>query len=116
MRLINLTPHEIILLIARDVELKIPSSGIARVDHKRIKTGQYIKGIPIYKRSHHRIIGLPKPKNGNNYIVSRATAECAWRDGREDVYALSGKRIGQNGTIRFRSLDANPYKKNEKKK
>lgn len=68
MKLINLTPHEIV--VAGDVEAKIPASGaVARVSTTRQKIGQ-IGEIPVYRSVSGAVAGLPESVDGTVYIVS----------------------------------------------
>lgn len=80
LKLINLTPHEIVVYRGNKVVLKIPPSGsIARVSVRKEKVGE-INGIPIY-RVEYGEVELPPPQENTVYIVSTLVLQ-----------ALKGKR------------------------
>lgn len=70
-KLINLTPHDIILF-AEDKKTylqTIPSSGVARVISQQTQL-QYVNGYPVNAVEFTGVKDLPLPQIGTIYIVS----------------------------------------------
>lgn len=89
MQLINLTPHPL-TLIAKDgtVLLNQPPDGpMARCVEDRRELGTVTlpggASVPLRSVGFGAVTGLPAPRDGVLYVVSRATAEAA--NGRADV-------------------------------
>lgn len=98
MKIINLTPHDINILITtmKKVEdfgqwiemedttiITIPASGaVARCKVERKITG-YINNIPETHTVFGEVEGLPEPQDGIIYIVSSLVAQAVKRD---DIY------------------------------
>jgi hypothetical protein len=84
MRLVNLTPHPIVVC-----GLTIPPSGIvARVNEHVTPVCSLTVGeheIPIVTKRFGEIIGLPEREDGVLYITSALVAQAAWTIGRTDV-------------------------------
>ncbi|NNG67530.1 hypothetical protein [Caldanaerobacter subterraneus] len=84
MKLVNLTPHEITLILEGG-ELHIPPSGtVARCTTNRVTVEEvHIDGlkIPINKTEFGEVENLPEPEEGTYFIVSAIVAQ-----------AMSGKR------------------------
>jgi hypothetical protein len=100
MKLINLTPHEVVL-ITEDGELHIPSSGIiARCSVQRV-TEKIVEvdgvKIPINRNVFGEVEGLPKPKEGVLFIVSSLVAQ-AMRD-RDDLVVPDDTVRDEQGRI-----------------
>jgi hypothetical protein len=69
-KLVNLTPHEVVVLDANNVVLRVPPSGqVARVAVKEELVGT-VNGVPVYRTTYGAIEGLPEPEQGTIYIVS----------------------------------------------
>ena len=69
-KIINLTPHELIIFNSEDEEIKrIPSSGVVRVKEDNTKTGE-INGVPVYKKTYTESEGLPEPQEDTYFFVS----------------------------------------------
>ena len=69
--IINLTPHEIII-VSEDGEeiMRIPPSGqVARVSVKSEVVGE-INGVKVRKVVYGDIVGLPEPRENTFYVVS----------------------------------------------
>lgn len=79
MKIINLTPHDIMYSNRGKIQV-IETSGQARctMESKMVDT---IENIPVYKNSYGEVTGLPDEKEDTYYVVSRIVAE-----------AMKGKR------------------------
>ncbi|HCM36992.1 MAG TPA: hypothetical protein DIS53_03650 [Candidatus Wildermuthbacteria bacterium] len=91
MRLLNLTPHELVLVGENsDPIVRIPQSGqVARVATRATKVGEvevdgYI--VPVVSTEFGEIDGLPEATDGTIYIVS-IVALAALKGTRQDVVA-----------------------------
>ena len=70
MTLVNLTPHEVVVLCEDGSRKVFPPSGqIARVEVEDVCLGQ-IDGMPINKGKVKKVSGIPKAQDGTMYIVS----------------------------------------------
>lgn len=98
--LINLTPHEVVL-VCGDHILAFPSSGtVARVIRARRREGTLKDGdvlIPINAISETDIANLPPPESGTQYIVSNIVARFA--SDRDDLLAVDQVIRNNNGRI-----------------
>ena len=79
MKLINLTPHPIIL-IGDSMTAEIKPSGLARCKVTTEKVGE-VNGFPVNKNTYSQVVGLPDPEKDTVYIVSAIVAK-----------AVNGKR------------------------
>ena len=79
--LVNLTPHFINVFDENDKVIKWvkPEETSARCSVNREVIGS-IDGIPLFDTVFGIIKGLPKPKKGTWYIVSRVVAEASKRN------------------------------------
>jgi hypothetical protein len=105
MNIINLTPHEVIL-----VGVKIPASGQqARVATTRKQTGTVdVDGtsVPIYRTVLGTVTGLPPVNEGVGYIVSAMVRSAA--PDRRDLYSPADlQRDAAGNVIGCGSLDQN---------
>lgn len=85
-KIINLTPHTINLMIGEG-SIEIKSSGVARckVSAEQVGTIEVDgKEIPINKKVYGEVEGLPEKQEGTIYIVSSLVAQ-AVKD-RDDVF------------------------------
>lgn len=114
MNIVNLTPHDIILVLQRNIQRTFPSKGIVHVESDKNYIGIQIDGHRVLRRRQYKIRGLPKPRHRTAFIVSRAAAERIWStEDRTDVFVLAGQITDRRGKlVGFRCLEANPYKKN----
>lgn len=95
MKLINLTPHDIIIRLP-DRDRVIPASGtVARVATSHELVGE-IDGIPVSVQTFGQIEGLPEPRDGVFYIVSAIVLSAAKELGRTDVVAPDTARAIRN--------------------
>ncbi len=101
MKIINLTPHEVIICGKKipattppaRVEEKIYT--VAEIDYENIQ-------IPIIEKSFGGIQNLPPQKEGTVYIVSLLVAQAA---NREDVFAIGESiRDGKGNIVGAKSL------------
>ena len=90
-RLVNLTPHEIVVFDAKSdsVALRVPPSGVvARVSTKEVQVGT-INGVPLLKTEYGDVENLPGPQENTIYIVSAIVLQALQSKGihRNDVVA-----------------------------
>lgn len=87
MKLVNLTPHDIIFYDHDDITLGgilrlgavpvkvVPPSGtVCRVTSTEGMTGLSVHGVPIYEKRYSCITGLPEQEMGTLYVVSAIVA------------------------------------------
>ena len=86
MALINLTPHEIVLVGATGdvVERIAPTGQVARVSVTRTSTGS-VGVIEIFETCFGELEGLPSAQDGDFFVVSGLAASAAKALGRQDV-------------------------------
>lgn len=96
MNIINLTPHDINLLLEDDV-IVFKSEGIARVQQKEV-LDEYFDRVPIYKNKYGEVEGLPEEKDGVYYIVSFVVAS-ALKDKRNDLLIVTKTERNEKGQI-----------------
>ena len=96
MNIINLTPHDINLLLEDDV-IVFKSEGIARVQQKEA-LDEYFDRVPIYKNKYGEVEGLPEEKDGVYYIVSFVVAS-ALKDKRNDLLIVTKTERNEKGQI-----------------
>lgn len=84
MNWVNLTPHDITLLLPYTEPRVIKRSGdIARVSVTQ-DTIEFVEDIPIKKQHYSVVQGLPEPVEGVGYIVSSLIAQAC--PDRKDLY------------------------------
>ncbi len=89
-RLINLTPHPITIVVGDQRLVLAPSGNVARVSQGYRDLGTLEVGgfdIPVVATTYGDIVGLPPEEPGTFYIVSAIVAQAAWAKGRLDVLA-----------------------------
>lgn len=99
--IINLTPHEIVV-INNNNKISFPPSGkIARINTNIIQVGE-IDGIPLFQSEMTTVTGLPDPSVDTWYIVSMAIRSAM--PNRKDILSPgelirndNGQPIGCNG-------------------
>jgi hypothetical protein len=96
MNIINLTPHDVNLLLEDDV-IVFKSEGIARVQQKEI-IDECFDRVPIYKNKYGEVEGLPEEKDGVYYIVSFVVAN-ALKDKRNDLLIVTKTERNEKGQI-----------------
>ena len=80
MKLINLTPHDIVVEYKDGTRKVYPSSGqVARVEVEDVIVGN-VDGLPVYKGKPKKLVGIPNPQDGVMYIVSLFVLQNANRD------------------------------------
>lgn len=85
-KLVNLTPHAIVVRNG-ETEVSFPPAGtVARVASKMEEVGS-IEGIPVKSQVFGKVEGLPAPEEGTVYIVSALVLSRAKECGRTDVVA-----------------------------
>ena len=70
-RIINLTHRTINLVADSETTTLKPAGTVARVSVNEAETGQIICGIPVIREEFGEVVGLPDPKPGTYYLVSR---------------------------------------------
>ena len=106
MKLLNLTPHDVVLR-----GIKIASSGQqARVETTR-KLGRYTvvndRPVPVFHTILGAVTGLPEAAKGVGYIVSALVRSAA--PDRRDLYSPADLQRDERGNvIGCESLDQNP--------
>ena len=81
MRLINLTPHPVVLRVGTEAVTLPPSGVVARTTTVEEPVGtvtiQDGLGIPVIRVVYGRLEGVPPPQEGIGYIVSSLAAQAA---------------------------------------
>lgn len=96
--IINLTPHDIIIVGEDDsILLTVKPSGLARVQATTVATGNTAYGIPITKTKFGEVQGLPEPNDGTAFVVSRMVAESL--PGRRDLLIPNESVRDKDGNI-----------------
>ena len=90
-RLVNLTPHKVVVRTENGDVVYEPSGQVARVSTSEQylmevpdSKGNYV-GVYLYEQTFGDIEGLPEPEEGVLYIVSLPVREAAKEKGRTDV-------------------------------
>jgi len=95
-KIINLTPHSLIIYKNGEKIEEIHPSGIVRVKEEKIKIGK-ILGVPIYKIKYTESEGLPSPIKDTFYFVSAIVAQANLN--RNDLLLSSDLIRDENGRI-----------------
>ena len=99
MRLVNLTPHDIHIIVD-GTSLTIPKTGdLARAKEEVFNEGCIeVEGlqVPVVRKEFGEIINLPAPEEGTIYIVSAIVATAANRD---DVVCPGNPVRDESGNI-----------------
>lgn len=95
-KIINLTPHPLIIYKDGKKIEEIPSSGIIRVKEEKNNIGE-INNIPVYKITYTESEGLPSPKKDTFYFVSVIVAQANLD--RNDLLLSSDLIRDDNGRI-----------------
>ena len=85
MKFVNLTQHDLTIILENGDGLVLPASGeVARVTFSTQQVDE-VAGIPIFKTVYEpEVIGLPEPEDGTIFIVSSLAAQTVRR---QDVLA-----------------------------
>lgn len=94
-RLVNLTPHAINLVLDSGDQIRIPSSGTCRCD-RISKIVRKIGSIPVERVFMGEPIGLPDPVPNTYYIVSLQVAMSAHRS---DVLTVTSTVKNEYGRV-----------------
>lgn len=97
MKFINLTQHDLTIVLENGDDLVLPASGkVARVTFSTQQVDE-LDGIPIFKTVYEpEVTGLPEPQDGVIYIASSMAAQTAKRD---DVLAPTKLIRGNDGQV-----------------
>ena len=80
MKIINLTPHDIVVQKEDGKKITYPATGqVARVEVEDEQV-DVIDGIPVYKGKIKEVTGIPKKQDGVYYIVSLFVLQNTNRD------------------------------------
>ena len=104
MEVVNLTPHQINLVIDGDVVASLASAGVARADQTDKVVGSLeINGstIAVVETVFGEVVDLPEPTEGVSFVVSFITANAARGQGRSttDLLVTSGPVRDDQGRI-----------------
>lgn len=106
MKLVNLTPHNIVMILNGEVKETLVSEGLARCSMISNEIGQ-INGYTLSENTYGEVVGLPQPQEGVIYIVSAIVAN-ALKGIRNDIVVVdktvrneSGQIIGCTGFARI---------------
>ncbi len=116
-RVVNCTPHPVTILDAASFLYKEvkptprvvfpPSNYVARVEYRTSLVERLLvenNVIDVTTTKYTTVLGLPDPKRGVVYIVSKLVAEALFKE-RGDLYILSGiTRTDQGKILGGRSL------------
>ena len=69
MKVVNLTPHPIVIKQDGGTRTILPSGTVARVGTKTVPAGEF-DGIPLFKTEFGEVNNLPQQEAGTIYIVS----------------------------------------------
>lgn len=95
MRVINLTPHDVVVWLENGKKVTFPKSGeVARVVEQVEQEGKVI-GIPIVSKTYTEIQSLPTQFPGTIYLVSILVLQNV--EGRPDVFSPD---TGPGGAVR----------------
>jgi len=98
---VNLTPHAVNIFQGRKVVVSYPSEGFVRVGQVVAPCGALVDDalneVGLFTVRQGEVEGLPEPKPGTIYIVSRLTAQAV--GGRDDVVFPLGEVRDENGRI-----------------
>ena len=97
MKFINLTQHDLTIVLENGDGLVLPASGeVARVTFSTQQVDE-VDGIPIYKTIYEpEVTGLPEPQDNVIYIASSMAAQTAKR---HDVLAPTKLIRGNDGQV-----------------
>lgn len=79
-KLVNLTPHPVVVVGANGVVLTVPPSGtVLRLPEITVPAGK-IQGVPVVRKTLDPAAELPPREEGTFYIVSLPVAQAARRE------------------------------------
>ena len=97
MKFINLTQHDLTIVLENGNDLVLPASGeVARVTFSTQQVDE-VDGIPIFKTVYEpEVTGLPEPQDNVIYIASSMAAQTVRR---QDVLAPTKLIRGNDGQV-----------------
>ncbi len=93
MKLVNLTPHAVVIEPAGGSRVVLPPTGDLALFEAALRPGAPVGGIPVVLSGPGQLTGLPAQRPGVVLIVSRVVAQEAAGQGRADVYAPDTTRM-----------------------
>lgn len=97
MKLVNLTPHNIVMILNGEVKETLVSKGLARCSMISNEIGQ-INDYTLSENTYGEVVGLPQPQEGVIYIVSSIVAN-ALKGVRNDIVVVDKTVRNENGQI-----------------
>lgn len=80
-KIVNLTPHDVVVYNGDEVIARYPSAGAARVSQTDEAAGE-LSGVPLVRTVFGEVENLPDPQDGVMLVVSAITATAAKASGR----------------------------------
>ena len=102
MKLVNLTPHAIVIRLADGTDRTIPPSGQTVRCQVRTEQLEPLDGISVVRSAFGDLEGLPAPEEGTVFITSTPAAQKAAVLGRTDVVSpdTGPTAIRENGQVK----------------
>ncbi len=102
MKIVNCTPHAIVVRDAVEQDRIFPPSGILVRCAVRSVPCATVDGVPVVRSEMGDLEGLPEPEQGTVYIVSTPAAQKAAALGRPDVLSpdTGPTAIRENGQVK----------------
>ncbi len=98
MRLVNCTPHAVVI----NGLTILPSGAVARCREIAEPRGMVDVGgveVPLVSKRFGEVEGLPEPEDGTLFIVSALAAQAAWAAGRRDVVCVGDAVRDSDGRV-----------------
>jgi len=97
MKIVNLTPHDIVVFAADGTELRrYPATGVFARAAARTEIIGELDGVPVARQQFGEVSDLPDPEPGTVYLVSLVVGQ-ALKGQRDDLY---GPDTSPDGAVR----------------
>jgi len=96
MKIINLTPHKIVLFKGNEITKEFDSEGLARANQTSIVVDN-IDGIDVCRNVYGNVTGLPEQQPNTFYIVSKIVMDAC--PDRNDLLLPNDSVRNENGQI-----------------